>query len=710
MLYKTPIALGIAAGLLTNSLYSVAAVQADPQSDNVERITIQGDTRSTEPFPFNASAIEDGKILAGKKVSVIDLALQPTFVEPNLRQVFSRLPGLFVSDQKIPSIYNVNYRGLGNPHESEFVAFFQNGIPLASDMFGYATIYYLPPAQRIARAEFMRGGAGLVYGPQIGPAINLVTRRANADTENSASTEHSIGNEGFYSTYNEVQYAKGDFGFLASFDHRSADGPRVNEDYEVNSGYLGIAYKGFDDIRLGFDVDIYQSDSGEAGRLSSSEFAANRDLVLTPFNRIEVDRIIASLTYDQQLGEDATLNGKLWYSYQDRFSRRSAQFTEPENEPATTNIDQQEFSTLGFDLRYARAWGADNIFTLGTTLYRDDSPRTRHVSDNIRSNTQRPVDLLFEQDRVMTYTAIFAENLFRFGDLSISPTLRYERVNYDLSEPLKRASLQRDAIDIDQTNNELLFGLGASYRLNQVTELYANLSESYRPQRFDDLANPNAELAGANGPDISRAQNVEIGFRSMPVEGLKLDASIFRVDFDDKVEQIQVNIVDVQRINTGNSRHQGLEFSAEYDFLYNKDDDNHFIAFLNGSLLDAEITESNTASLIGNAPAFAPDYLLRAGFIYKQEKLNLALTATLVDEQFWQDSNLARGTGEGQIDAVIPAYQVVDLSADYQINESWSLQAGFNNLLGEDYYSRVRNDGIEPAAERTVYVGFKYQM
>jgi Fe(3+) dicitrate transport protein len=714
MFKSTPLAISIATALAISSFSSnaeliAAAAQVDPNRSNLERIEIKGDSAVNDPFPFNINAIEEGKILAGKKVSVIDLDLQPAFVEPNLRQVFSRLPGLFVSDQKIPSIYNVNYRGLGNPHESEFVAFYQNGIPLASDMFGYATIYYLPPAQRIERAEFIRGGAGLLYGPQIGPTINFVTRRANADIETSASTEHSIGTDGFYSTYNEVRYAEGDFGFMATFDHRQSDGPRNNEDSEVNSGYLGIAYKGFDDIRIGFDLDIYQSDSGEAGRLSSSEFAADRDLVKTPFNRIVIDRVIASLSYDQQLSDNATLNAKAWYSYQDRFSRRSSAFIAPADEPTSTNIDQQEFTTFGLDVRFAQAWGADNIFTIGSMLYQDDSPRTRYVSDNIRSDAQLAEDLLFEQDRVMTYSAFFVENLFRFGDLSIAPTLRYERVNYDLSEPVKRASLQRDAIDIDQTNNEVLFGLGATYRLNDTSELYANFSESYRPQRFDDLANPNAELTGANGPDISRAENIEIGIRSMIAEGFNIDVSIFRINFEDKVEQIQVNIVDVQRVNTGDSRHQGVEFSAEYDFFHGNNDDSNFIAFINGSLLDAEITQSTTASLVGNTPSFAPNYLIRTGFIYKYAELNVALTATFVDEQFWQDSNLARGTGTNTIDGVIPRYEVLDLSADYQINDAWSAQAGINNLLDNDYYSRIRNDGIEPAAERTMYIGMKYQ-
>jgi Fe(3+) dicitrate transport protein len=131
---------------------------------------------------------------------------------------------------------------------------------------------------------------------------------------------------------------------------------------------------------------------------------------------------------------------------------------------------------------------------------------------------------------------------------------------------------------------------------------------------------------------------------------------------------------------------------------------------VNGSLLDAEIVESNNTALVGNTPGFAPDYLLRAGFIYNNENLNVALTATLVDEQYWQDSILARGAGVDLINAAIPSYEVIDLTTEYQINKSWSIQAGINNLLDEDYYSRVRNDGIEPAFERTMYFGFRYQM
>ncbi len=695
-----------AAGLLLGTCsFTVFSAATDP--DTLEVVNVYGlptDARVSGTLP----ALQDGKIFEGKKTSLVDLGEQPVFVEPNLRQMFSRLPGLFVSDQKIPSIYNINYRGLGNPHESEYVAFFQNNIPLAADLFGYPTIYYMPAAQRVERIEFVRGGGGLLYGPQVGPVLNLVTRRADADAETAFSTDQATGSDGLYSTYNEVNWSQGDIGVLASFDHRSADGPRTNEDYRVNAGYLGIAWEGLQDIRLGFDLDLYQSDSGEAGRLTSQEYATNRDLVKSPFNRIEIDQVIATLTYAQQISESSTLDASAWYSSMDRLSRRSAMFTDPANEPETTAIDEQEFANYAFDLRYALSWGENNVLTAGTTAYLGDSPRTRHVSDDIRSSAQNPEDLAFSQDRVITYNALFFENLFRLGKLSVVPTLRLERINYDLRETVKNPGLNRDAIDTDRTDHEALFGLGLMYQSGEHAELYANISESYRPQRFDDLINPSSELAGSNNPDISRAVNYEIGYRSEPRDGLLFDLSLFRIDFEGKIEQIQVNISDVERVNSGDSRHQGIEFGVEYNLV--ADAAYTFKLFANGSLLDTEITRSLEADLIGNSTAFAPDYLIRTGFIVDRGPWNAALTASLVGEQYWQDSNLASGTGAGRIDGEIPAYEVLDFSIEYRHRDRWTLYGGVNNLLDQDYYSRVRSDGIEPAQERALYAGFRFEI
>jgi len=115
------------------------------------------------------------------------------------------------------------------------------------------------------------------------------------------------------------------------------------------------------------------------------------------------------------------------------------------------------------------------------------------------------------------------------------------------------------------------------------------------------LANPNSELASSNGPDVSSAMNYEFGYRAMPVDGLVLDVSAFRIDFDDKIETIQVNIADIERVNSGDSRHQGVEFSVDYDLFAGRADES-FRIFANGSLLDAEIVSSLNESLVGIPP------------------------------------------------------------------------------------------------------------
>lgn len=691
-------------------LVSMLAVNAVA---NDEKLPPRLDTIKVKGAPLQDQqavmpALQGGKLFEGKKTSVVELSEQPVFVEPNLRQMFSRLPGLLVSEQQIPSIYNVNYRGLGDPHESEFIAFFQNNVPLAANSFGYPTMYYMPGAQRIDRIEFVRGGAGLLYGPQIGPVVNFVTRGPDARGETELRTEHATGSDGLYSSYSEASWAKGNTGFMASYDHRSADGPRQNEDYRVDAGYFGLSYEGFKDIKLGANLDVYRSDSGEAGRFTSAEFANNRDLVKTPFNRVEIDQVIASLTFEQRIDQNANLNAQIWYSNMDRLSRRSAAFVWPSSEPARTDIDEQQFANVGFDVRYSLAWNDKHILTLGSTAYDGDSPRTRHVSDDIRSSAQNAEDLRFEQDRAIRYSAFFIENLFQFGQLSLAPTVRFERVNYDLAEQLKLQSLKRPAIDLNHTYNEALLGLGGSYHFAEQAQLYANVSESYRPQRFDDLINPASELAGTNGPSASTAMNYELGYRSQLTDNLSVDVSLFRIDFNDKIEQRQLSVADVERINSGDSRHEGIEFTLEYDVLSSQSES--LTWFANGSLLDAELTGSITPSLIGNETAFSPDHVIRTGFLFNNGRLNMALSATVVGEQYWQDSNLPRGTGAAVIAAQIPSYEVVDLTGEYRLAANWELYSGINNLLDENYYSRVRTDGIEPSAERTVYLGLRFSL
>jgi Fe(3+) dicitrate transport protein len=118
------------------------------------------------------------------------------------------------------------------------------------------------------------------------------------------------------------------------------------------------------------------------------------------------------------------------------------------------------------------------------------------------------------------------------------------------------------------------------------------------------------------------------------------------------------------------------------------------------SLLDAEFVHGLND---GKDPAYAPAYVVKAGVLYRlQDRLKLGFTGQLVDDHYWQDSNAAGTVGTTKV----ASYMVWDLEGEAAVYRDWvRLVAGINNVFDEDYYSRVRSDGIEPAARRTYYLG-----
>lgn len=699
MLRPCLLSLAISAGLT-----AFAHAESAPAPESLDRIIVRGQALPDPRFPGVAPTIEEGKIKAGKKSTRIEVADQPLVVENALRRLLSRVPGVLVSELQQPAYFNLNYRGLGDPHESEFITGLENGLPIASDWFGYPTLYYLPPSGRIESIEFIRGGSALLFGPQPGPSLNFVTRRPQFGADLGVRSDQVVGSDSYYQTFNEVTAGNDSIAFLADIDHRSGDGDRSNGDFEANAARVALVLRAGERSVWDLEIAGYDSESGEPGRLTSAEFANNRFLTKTPFNRVWIDRESFTLSNDRMLNDDWSLHGAYRYTGLDRLSRRSGAFVPPASPPSNTNFDLQQFNSHTFDLRLVGDISEQHSLSTGITLYRDDSPRSRKRSSDIDGPFAGNV--VFDQARDTRYAAAFVEGVLRFDALTLVPALRFEDVSLGIEERVQQANLTREPIDRRFDRTEALLGLGALYELGGDQQVYANLSQGYRPMRFDDIGNPSSNLAPQNDPDAARAMNFEFGLRGSPAAGLYYDVSAFRIELEDKIEQRQVNVSDILRINSGDSRHQGIEASVEWDVLNPGKDAGapSLLLFANAALLDAEITRSEIAALVGNEPAFAPERILRAGASYRSAGgIKLGLTASHVSDHFWQDSN-GPGAG-GAIAAVVPSYTVVDLSAELPLNDAVTLLGGVGNALDEDYYSRVRSDGIEPAQERSYYLG-----
>jgi len=166
----------IAALLCTVSAASASAEEAIQQVQ--PSIVVIGTRQKTAPEKLDhiMPEVDGTKITVTKKTSVTKLDLVPTILDNNQRELFARLPGISVSEQQAPTQFNLSYRGLGNPQESEFVLLLQDGIPISTDWIGFPTAYYLPLPQSLEEVQLIRGGSSLLYGPKPAPAVNRVSK------------------------------------------------------------------------------------------------------------------------------------------------------------------------------------------------------------------------------------------------------------------------------------------------------------------------------------------------------------------------------------------------------------------------------------------------------------------------------------------------------------------------------------------------------
>lgn len=660
--------------------------------------------------------VQGTSIYAGKKTSVIDPQQPPKVVNDNYRQVLTRSPGLFVSEETTPLV-SLGYRGL-DPHRSQFTMVLKDGIPIGADIFGYPENYYMPPVDSAESIEFVRGGASLLYGPQPGGALNFVTRKPNPNRPFSLYSNQTWGSDSFYSTYNEASGTHDRFGYQVYYYQKQGLGFRDgNSDFGLYSGSMKLTYQINDTNRLLVAFDGYSEVHGEPGGLSRAAATGDRNQTTRRFDRFALERYIGWGIWESDLTPDTLLRVAAWGGRYTRFSKRQRGGgfgTTPTGDAANTNtIENQRFNTFGIDARVRHDWQAlDNVHTLtvGVEYYHGDSPRTdqRGAMADAQSGVTRN-----ESHRTTNYGAIFAENRFVWGNFSLIPAIRLENYSLAIEETLNVEKQQAGVSLADESNYDFvpLFGIGAVYTIIPGIDAYANVSSSYRPQVYTQAVAPAANTVVAGNLSASHSWQYESGFRGRPRPWLSWDTSTFLLVFDDQIGSVQLGEAPnapLQIRNVGRSRHIGWEFASEVSTVALFDDLNgtsHATRFGDLSiygnlmLLDAEITKGD---LDGKTPAYAADYMVRAGAQYAYPRLAKAsLQTTVVGDSFANDSNSSN--------FYVPRYNVWDLTLEANVyRDTVALYAGVNNLFNERYWSRIRADGIDPAYRRNYYGGVRF--
>ncbi len=738
------------ANVRENLSLGVTAIAETPEAEGVVV------TGSFEIYPVEYPAlppVEGTRINAGKKTSFVKPQEFPTFAGNDYREVMATTPGIIVSEEPSSPIINFGYRGL-NSQRSEFMQVLKDGVSIKNEQFGFPESHYTPILDAVERIELIRAGAALQFGPQPGGALNFIMKMPRLDAPFHFTTRNVFGSYGYYRNFTEVDGTVGPLGYYVYYDHRQQDGFReANSDYQLNGGSPRLVLDVTKDSRFILTLDFYNEEHGEPGGLRRKEAVNPPNSVFVEddrtastrfFDRFQLERYYGMLEYQKFFSESTELNIKAFGGYLARYShrQRGGGFgTLPSGPDANTDsVQLREDYTEGVDARMRHDYNLlGDVSTIAGGVYFYHALQDRR--DERGDTPDAESGMLRNLNTGETWDgAIFAENRFKFGRHSIVPGMRLEFLNQSVDQEFNFAKSHAEPSEplVSQSDFSFvpLFGLGLGYVLfegQQVApgpvqptgkgaeakdlagpmvtiggpprvEFYGTVSQAYRPRTYGELV-PTGASSVVNG-DLKEGDSLqfEYGVRGKPFPYLNFDVSGFYFTFDDQVGDIILPDGFTSTGNIGDARYIGFEAAAELDVL----------SLINGgasspygdlrlygnvTLLDAEFTSGPNR---GNTPAYAPDYQVKSGAIYRyKDFLKVALLGTFVDDEFGDDGDSFEG--------FIPAYNVWDLTAEFKFWKGRAgVFAGIRNVFNEDYWGEVREEGIMPALPRNYYGGFEF--
>src|SRR5882724_2883268 len=741
--------------LLTNPSKNLSlAVTSAAEAAEVESVIVTGTWFDAYPVPYPAlPPVEGTRINAGKKTSFVKPQEFPTFAGNDYREVMATTPGIIVSEEPQSPIINFGYRGL-NSQRSEFMQVLKDGVSIKNEQFGFPETHYTPILDAVDRIELIRAGAALQFGPQPGGALNFVMKMPRQDAPFHFTMRNVFGSYEYYRNYSEVDGTIGPLGYFFYYDHRQQEGIReANSDYNLNGGSPRLVLDVTRDSRFILTGDFYDEEHGEPGGFRRREAVnppnsvfVEDDPTLTTrfFDRFQLQRYYGTLEYQKFFSERTELDIKAFGGYLSRWSKRQRGGgfgTLPSGPDANTNsIQLREDWTEGVDARMRHDYNLFNdvsTITGGVYFYHalQDRRDERGQTPDAESGMLRNFNTGETWDG-----AIFAENRFHFGRLSIVPGMRLEFLNQSVDEEFNFAKSHAEPPEPLASHSDFnfvpLFGLGLGYVVVEgqpilsappvaggkgaeaknppapvVTavgpprvELYGTVSQAYRPITYGELV-PTGASSVVNG-DLKEGEALqfEYGVRGKPFAFLNFDVGGFYFTFDDQVGEVILLNGFTSTSNVGDARYIGFEAATELDVLSminggTPSPYGNLTLYGNVTLLNAEFTSGPNN---GKTPAYAPDYQVKTGAIYRyKDVFKLALLGTIVDDEFGDDGDSFEG--------FIPAYNVWDLTAEVKF---WNGRAGafvgIRNIFDEDYWGEVREEGIMPALPRNYYAGFEF--
>ncbi|MBA2526541.1 MAG: TonB-dependent receptor, partial [Pyrinomonadaceae bacterium] len=264
---------------------------------------------------------------------------------------------------------------------------------------------------------------------------------------------------------------------------------------------------------------------------------------------------------------------------------------------------------------------------------------------------------------------------------------------------------------------QMVPGLGVSYSTGKLT-LFAGVHRGFAPPRTEDIINNTTGGSIDLYPELS--WNYEAGMRARPHAALQLEATFFRMDYENQIVPASLaGGIGSTFTNGGQTLHQGLEFSAALDTatllrrpynIYLRTAYTLLPAAEFRGLRFSSVPGFSTTSVTGNRLPYAPKHLLNASIGYAHSNgIDTFLEAVYVGSQFSEDLNrIDPITPNGQT-GLIPSYTIWNATANYKLEKlRTTLFVTAKNLFNHLYIAD-RARGLLPGPPRGMQAGFKFE-
>ncbi len=673
-------------------------------SKNLPDVTVVG--RNSKSDYQQMPEIVGTNIYAGKKNALIVLEnVQGNVVNNTMRQVLAKVPGIHVWESDPSGIQiGIAARGL-SPNRSWEFNIRQNGYDIAADPFGYPEAYYNPPLQAVQRMEIVRGQGALQYGPQFGGMINYILKNgAEINKPFELETQLSLGSFGLRNNFIAVGGKKDKISYYSFYDQRNGNGWRANSEFYTKAGFGTITYQLNPALSISFELMQSNIRSQQPGGLTDLQIEENPRQSNRSRNWMDITWTTPALMVNYQVNKDTRWNTKLYGTIGDRNSVGFLQSLNNKDSiiPSTSqyqnrlvNLDQ--YRNYGLESRIITnysLWNLNHTLSAGIRLYTGSTKRLADGKGSTNTNYDITIEGQFPKDIQFTShnMAGFVENIFRISNqFYIIPGIRYEWLEGTAAG--KNGVINGNEIslqNITRSRSFVLTGLGSEYHLNDQSELYANISQAYRPIQFANLqAPPTTDLVDPNLKD-ARGYNVDFGFRGKLRSYLQYDMSVFYLQYNNRVGTI-INSNNSRLItNVGASTSKGFEGYVEFNPIraFTNSHSLDCILFASYAYTDATYSSNHMdASTKGKRVENAPRDIFRGGISFGVSQCLLTLQMSSVSACY-SDANNTVTPSSNSNTGLIPAYSVADATAAYKISKKIQVKAGLNNIFNANYFTR----------------------